>query len=140
VWRALCGKGGYGAHLEGASFLLVVTFVYTDRPSPAPSPPTRLSLAVTEHNLEAASKLYANIYVSELGTLLGVEAAKAEQAASRMVQESRLAAAIDQVDGLITFKTAAEPLVQWDRNIAGLCGAVNAVVEQMAAAGIAVQI
>lgn len=30
-------------------------------------------------------------------------------------------AIIDQVDGLITFKAAPEPLLQWDRNVAALC-------------------
>ena len=47
-----------------------------------------------------------------------------------------LQAIIDQVDGLITFKASAEPLQQWDRNIAGLCQAVNDVVDEAAARGI----
>lgn len=40
------------------------------------------------------------------------------------------------MDGLITFKAAAEPLHQWDRNIASLCQAVNSIVDDAAAKGI----
>ena len=40
------------------------------------------------------------------------------------------------MEGLITFKAAPEPLVQWDRNIAGLCGQVNALVDAAAAKGL----
>jgi hypothetical protein len=43
---------------------------------------------------------------------------------------------IDQVDGLITFKTAEQPLAAWDRNIGALCQAVNAIVDDAAARGI----
>lgn len=104
-----------------------------------PDGSTVLERSVTEHNLEAASKLYNNIYVAELGALLGVPADKAEAVASRMVMESRLQAVIDQVDGLITFKAAPEPLQQWDRNIAALCQAVNGIVDEAAARGLRLQ-
>ncbi|KAL4420209.1 hypothetical protein ABPG77_011033, partial [Micractinium sp. CCAP 211/92] len=101
-----------------------------------PDGSTVLERSVTEHNLEAASKLYNNIHVAELGALLGVPADKAEAVASRMVMESRLQAVIDQVDGLITFKAAPEPLQQWDRNIAALCQAVNGIVDEAVARGL----
>ncbi len=45
-------------------------------------------------------------------------------------------AVIDQVDGLITFKAAPEPLQQWDRNIAALCQAVNGIVDEAVARGL----
>ena len=51
---------------------------------------TVLARAVIEHNLAAASRLYTNIYFSELGTLLGVPPLQAETTAARMVQEGRL--------------------------------------------------
>lgn len=102
-----------------------------------PDGSTVLERSVSEHNLEAASKLYRNIYVPELAALLAVPAEKAEAAASRMVGENRLQATIDQVDGLITFKAAAEPLQQWDRNIAAICQAVNTLVDEAAAKGLA---
>ena len=51
---------------------------------------TVLDRAVTEHNLAAASKLYNNIYFSELGQLLGCTPQKAESTASKMVMEDRL--------------------------------------------------
>ena len=55
-----------------------------------PDGSTVLERSVTEHNLEAASKLYSNIYVAELGALLGVPGDKAEAVAGRMVMEKRL--------------------------------------------------
>lgn len=43
-----------------------------------------------EHNLAAAARLYDNIFLSELGTLLGVDGDKAEGIASKMIVEGRL--------------------------------------------------
>ena len=51
---------------------------------------TVLDRAVIEHNLAAASKLYNNIYFTELGSLLGCTPEKAEGTASKMVMEERL--------------------------------------------------
>ena len=45
-------------------------------------------------------------------------------------------AVIDQVEGLITFKAAEQPLQQWDRNIAALCQSVNQIVDEAAARGV----
>lgn len=55
-----------------------------------PDGTTVVEAAVIEHNLAAAARLYNNIYLSELGTLLGVDGAKAEEIASKMIMESRL--------------------------------------------------
>ena len=49
-----------------------------------------------------------------------------------------LQAVIDQVDGLIKFKAAPEPLQQWDRNISGICQGVNALIDAMVAKGLRV--
>ena len=43
-----------------------------------------------DHNLAAASKLYNNIYFTELGQLLGCSEEQAEATASQMVMEDRL--------------------------------------------------
>jgi hypothetical protein len=51
---------------------------------------TVLERSVSEHNLEAASKLYNNVTVEQLGALLGTTAEAAEQIASRMAMEGRL--------------------------------------------------
>lgn len=82
-----------------------------------------LERAVIEHNLLSASKLYNNIYVSELGTLLGIDAARAEKVAARMIVEERLVGSIDQVDGLVFFDKdgAGEEMSQWDKQIMDVC-------------------
>ena len=51
---------------------------------------TVLDKAVIDHNLAAASKLYNNIYFTELGQLLGCSEEQAEATASQMVMEDRL--------------------------------------------------
>ena len=94
-----------------------------------PDGSTVLERSVMEHNLEAASKLYVNVYVVELAELLGVPVEKAEAAAARMVVEKRLQGTIDQVDGLIVFGAAAGPLEQWDKNIEGLCKAADVAMD-----------
>lgn len=64
---------------------------------------TVLAKAVIEHNLLGASRLYNNIGVDELGMLLGLDAAKSEEYAARMLEQGRLTGSIDQIDGVIFF-------------------------------------
>ena len=64
---------------------------------------TVLSAAISEHNLRAASKLYRNLGTKELGSLLGLDAEKAESYAARMLEQGRLAGRIDQIDGVVFF-------------------------------------
>lgn len=65
---------------------------------------TVLAKAVIEHNLLGISGLYDSIEVSELGALVGLAPAKAEEFAARMVEQHRLAASIDHVQGYIYFR------------------------------------
>ena len=46
--------------------------------------------AIKEHNLLAASKIYQNISISELGQLLQIEEGQAELVAAGMMKEGRL--------------------------------------------------
>lgn len=57
-----------------------------------------------EHNLLSASRIYTNITFSGLGALLNLTPSAAEAMARTMVQQKRLRASIDQVDGLISFE------------------------------------
>ena len=97
---------------------------------------TVLGRAVIEHNVLAASKLYNNISFSQLGALLGIEAAQAERIASAMLAEQRLRGSIDQVDELIHFATDArsDALHAFDTQIEHICLSVekiaNAVSKQ----------
>ncbi|CAO3650969.1 unnamed protein product [Cunninghamella echinulata] len=59
--------------------------------------------AIIEHNLLAASKIYNNITIEELGTLLNISSEQAEQVAAHMIGENRLGGNIDQISRLITF-------------------------------------
>jgi COP9 signalosome complex subunit 4 len=78
-----------------------------------PDGSTVLDRAVMQHNLLSASKLYNNILVEELGSLLGVPAAKAEAIAADMISEGRLqvgAAAAGAAAG-----AGCRPVRQWSR-------------------------
>jgi len=104
---------------------------------------TVLAKAVIEHNLLGASRLYNNIGVNELGMLLGLDAAKSEEYAARMLEQGRLAGSINQINGVIFFgaqdttgdnaiATQAHPAAnmagrRWDSNVQGLTEDVERV-------------
>lgn len=100
---------------------------------------TVLDKAVLEHNLLAASRLYANISTAELGTLLGVDAERAEGAAAAMMESRRLPGSIDQIAGVIHFHkkdggsddVVAVDLRAWDANIQGLAEEVEKVTTML---------
>ncbi|WEW59320.1 hypothetical protein PRK78_004789 [Emydomyces testavorans] len=76
---------------------------------------TVLDKAVIEHNLLAASRLYENISIETLGSILGLQASgdmtageKAEVYAARMVEQGRLEGNIDQIAGVIYFDSGVD--------------------------------
>lgn len=110
---------------------------------------TVLAKAVTEHNLLAASRLYNNIGVAELGLLLDLEAEKAEEYASRMLEQGRVTGRIDQIDGMIFFGgheggsdrvntakangMARTDLRNWDHKVQGITEEVERVASLLQA-------
>ena len=96
---------------------------------------TVLDKAVLEHNLLAISRLYQNITMASLGTLLNTDADRAEQYAAAMIESARLTGSIDQIDGVIHFNTTkdagvdsqAMELRAWDANVQGLAEEVEKV-------------
>lgn len=66
-------------------------------------PETVLDRAVMEHNVLSASKIYNNITFKGLGLLLSLTPSAAEALARNMIQQKRLLATLDQVDGLLLF-------------------------------------
>ncbi|KZZ90093.1 COP9 signalosome subunit CsnD [Ascosphaera apis ARSEF 7405] len=74
---------------------------------------TVLDRAVIEHNLLAASRIYSNVHVNDLGTSIlnlkddakGTAGEKAEMYASRMLEQGRMVGCIDQIDGVLYFDT-----------------------------------
>ncbi|XP_078178318.1 proteasome component (PCI) domain protein [Carex rostrata] len=101
---------------------------------------TVLDRAMIEHNLLSASKLYTNISFEELGALLGIPPQKAEKIASRMIYEDRMRGSIDQVEAVIHFEDDTEELQQWDQQIAGLCQALNDILDCMTSKGVAIPV
>ncbi|KAK6359926.1 hypothetical protein TWF696_001053 [Orbilia brochopaga] len=100
---------------------------------------TVLTRAIVQHNLLAASRLYNNIGVEELGVLLQLPAEQAERYAARMIEQKRLAGQIDQIGRLIYFDGPAaagahsdgviigRQTRKWDANILALAEEVERV-------------
>ena len=78
---------------------------------------TVLERAVLQHNVLAASRVYKNMRLVQLGHLLEVPPEHAEKIAARMIAEQRLLGFIDQKSGVIHFEGHCEELQQWDRHI-----------------------
>jgi len=90
---------------------------------------TVLQKAVYEHNMLAAAELYKNIRIEELAKLLGVTLVQAEDLARGMIEENRLQATIDQVDGIIEFDKDDSILNSWDSSIAESLMQVNDIID-----------
>jgi len=90
---------------------------------------TVLQKAVYEHNMLAAAQLYKNIRIEELSKLLGVTLVQAEDLARGMIEENRLQATIDQVDGIIEFDKDDSILNSWDASIAESLMQVNDIID-----------
>lgn len=89
---------------------------------------TVLEKAILQHNVLAASRVYKNMRLPELGSLLEVPPERAEKIAAKMIGEQRLDGYIDQKTGIIHFETNDENLQQWDRHIRNVCNQVNTVL------------
>jgi len=87
--------------------------------------------AIIEHNMAAASKIYENIRFTELGSLLEIDAHRAERIAARMISEKRLNGFIDQIDGVLCFQDDTDVLRSWDERISEMCLQVNKTVEDV---------
>lgn len=103
---------------------------------------TVLDKAILEHNLLAASRLYENIGIDELGTLLGIESDRAESYAAKMIEQRRLAGYIDQIDRRVYFegdvvnekrgeaqheRTMGRDIRRWDANVQALAEEVERI-------------
>merc|ERR1712151_1333983 len=89
---------------------------------------TVLERAVLQHNVLAASRVYKNMRLPDLGQLLEVPPERAEKIAAKMIAERRLDGYIDQKTGIIHFDVGDENLQQWDRHIRNVCNEVNSVL------------
>ncbi|KAF6529511.1 hypothetical protein HZS61_000823 [Fusarium oxysporum f. sp. conglutinans] len=107
---------------------------------------TVLAKAVVEHNLLGASRLYSNIRFEALGTLLGLDADKAEETTARMIEQGRLVGRMDQIDGIVYFEVGeasgekgsgrAEIIIgkemrNWDANVESLAEEVENVTNAL---------
>lgn len=86
-----------------------------------------LDRAVLQHNVLAASRVYKNMRLPELGSLLEVTPERAEKIAAKMIAEQRLDGYIDQKTRIIHFQGDSENLQQWDRHIQNVCSQVSSV-------------
>merc|ERR1719343_1659967 len=92
---------------------------------------TVLERAVLQHNVLAASRVYENMRLPDLGALLEVSPDRAESIAAKMIAEQRIEGYIDQKSGIIHFDVNDENLQQWDRHIRNVCNQVNIVLSKV---------
>merc|ERR1712072_580020 len=92
---------------------------------------TVLEKAVLQHNVLAASRVYKNMRLPDLGNLLEVTGDRAEKIAAKMIAEQRLDGYIDQKTQIIHFQGDAENLQQWDKHIQNVCNQVNNVLTKI---------
>jgi len=57
-----------------------------------------------EHNITVLSKIYTNISFSELGNFLGISATQGEKIISKMINEKRVHAVLDQLNQVVEFE------------------------------------
>eukprot|EP00812_Abedinium_dasypus_P012229 NODE_5758_length_557_cov_261.697211.p1 GENE.NODE_5758_length_557_cov_261.697211~~NODE_5758_length_557_cov_261.697211.p1 ORF type:complete len:155 (-),score=61.16 NODE_5758_length_557_cov_261.697211:75-539(-) len=96
-----------------------------------PDGQTVLERAVLQHNVLAASRVYRNMRLPDLGALLEVTPERAEKIAAKMIGEQRLGGFIDQRSGVIHFEGDADNLQSWDRYIQNVCNQVNGVLTKI---------
>lgn len=94
---------------------------------------TILERGVVEHNMMAVSKLYKSIYMTELATILGVTARKAEKTAASMILEGSLPGTIDQMEGLLEFYKEESAVSFADASITNFCIELNRVADTIKA-------
>jgi len=91
-----------------------------------------LQRSVLEHNVLAASRLYANISFVGLGQLLDVPAAKAEKIATLMISAEKVRGAIDQLEQTVSFEVPDSRTSHADSQSASICELVSSINEQLA--------
>jgi len=93
---------------------------------------TTLEKAVIDNNLLAASNVYTNISMTNLGIVLGVSAEKAEEISSKMVSDGRLKATIDQNKRTLQFLPFDyNELSAWDTHVGIACNSVNHIFDRL---------
>lgn len=92
---------------------------------------TVLQRALLEHNVLAASKLYKNMYLEDLGCYLGVPPCEAEKITTKMISENRLDAIVDQRAAAIHFLRSTDTSDQWNKHIQKTCLHINDVLNEI---------
>lgn len=93
---------------------------------------TVLENAFLEHNLLAVSRIYRNIALDELGTLLEIDPRHAERVAATMIGEDRMKGTIDQHVGFLEFENPDDDgLTAFDTRVSAVCFNVNQYAEQI---------
>jgi COP9 signalosome complex subunit 4 len=81
----------------------------------------------------ATGRIYDNITFTELGSILRLDAQRAEKVAARMISEDRLKATIDQTESTLLFSEDSDALRGWDERIKEVCGEVADCVDKISA-------
>jgi len=90
---------------------------------------TVVEMAVIEHNLQAASRIYDNIRITELAKFVGMEPEACERLVAKMISEDRLKASLDQSEGLLYFNEYPDEAAHWNDGIKSIFRDLSACME-----------
>ncbi len=84
---------------------------------------TLLDRSVREHNMFAASRVFATVTLSSLAEHIGLEPAAAEKALVGMLADGKIQGRLDHASGTVEFQTSEEhdALRAWDEDIKDVC-------------------
>ncbi|PTB76145.1 hypothetical protein M440DRAFT_1391709 [Trichoderma longibrachiatum ATCC 18648] len=110
----------------------------------------RVWVRIVRNYLEVGDDTAADVYVNKLKnimhTLLGLDAARAEETTARMIEQGRLVGRMDQLDGTVWFQggeasgekgsrradvVANKEMRRWDANVEGLAEDVESVINSL---------
>jgi COP9 signalosome complex subunit 4 len=92
---------------------------------------TFLEKAIIEHNMLAIGKIYENIRLPELATILMIDERGAEKVAAAMISENRMNGYIDQSVNALFFTQETSSHGILDAEILTVCEAVSNLADSI---------
>jgi COP9 signalosome complex subunit 4 len=145
--RTLLDKAYHDQVFSASDIQTLAEYLAPHQKAQLPDGTTVLTRAIFDHNILSISKVYADVSISTLASLLELDQLRTEAYAAKMISQDRLAARIDQEAGVISFRQAVDlrdaaspfavsdvtPLVigSQDERVLQLCHAVDNVISDL---------
>jgi hypothetical protein len=90
----------------------------------------QLSRAVVENNVIAYSTIFANITISTVTEMLGLEQSVVERLITDMIRSDRVEACVDDITKTVQF-SSSDPLEEWQEHIVTSCTLLDKIVDDI---------